>query len=334
MSLPDLLAIILGLSLTAYAVFAGADFGAGILDLLCGKSASERVAIARTIGPVWEANHVWLIFSITILFSAFPAAFSALGSALLAPLTLAVLAIVLRGVAFGLRSTPGGKAPSQARLGLLFGLASLSAPLLFGLVAGGLAQASSATHRTSSGVPSIPWTGLFAATVGALAVALCAQLAASFMTLRLTRSGESAPAERFRRRGLQAGGSLLLVSILALSAASWKAPALWHRLTTAALPLVGLGLAASVVSMHGLVRRRYLLARRATVAVGGALIWGWMIAQSPRLIGSGLTIHTAAATPAALTAVAIADGIVLVLVLPAVYLLLGVFGRPLPEVAE
>jgi cytochrome bd ubiquinol oxidase subunit II len=88
-SLPALIAILLGVSLTAYALFAGADFGAGVLDLLAGSRDTERKAIAVTIGPVWEANHVWLIFSITILFSAFPAAFSALGTALLAPLTIA-----------------------------------------------------------------------------------------------------------------------------------------------------------------------------------------------------------------------------------------------------
>ena len=112
MGLPDLIAIGLGLCLTAYAVFAGADFGAGILDLSLGNSPQQRTAIARTIGPLWEATHVWLIFSITILFSAFPIAFAALGTALLGPFTLALLAIVVRGVAFGLRAEPGGQARS------------------------------------------------------------------------------------------------------------------------------------------------------------------------------------------------------------------------------
>ncbi len=121
MSLAVALALILAFSLTMYAVFAGADFGAGILDLMSRRSTSERASIARTISPLWEANHVWLIFSITILFSAFPVAFAALGTALLAPLTLALLAIVLRGVAFALRGQPGARARSEARLGALFG---------------------------------------------------------------------------------------------------------------------------------------------------------------------------------------------------------------------
>ena len=122
MSLPALIAILLGLSLTAYALFAGADFGAGILDLLAGSRDAERRAIAATIGPVWEANHVWLIFSITLLFSAFPAAFSALGTALLAPLTIALLAIVLRSVALGLRASPGTTVRVHAMLSRLFGV--------------------------------------------------------------------------------------------------------------------------------------------------------------------------------------------------------------------
>src|SRR6478736_10516919 len=127
MSLPAVIALALGLSLTAYAVLAGADFGAGALDLLAGKRSSDHEAIAATIGPLWEANHVWLIFSITILFSAFPTAISALGTALLAPFTVALLAIVVRGAALGLRSSHDRGTAGYARLGVVFGAASLIA---------------------------------------------------------------------------------------------------------------------------------------------------------------------------------------------------------------
>ncbi|HEY8769130.1 MAG TPA: cytochrome d ubiquinol oxidase subunit II [Thermoleophilaceae bacterium] len=332
MGLPDLIAIGLGLSLTAYAVFAGADFGAGILDLTFGNSPEQRTAIARTIGPLWEANHVWLIFSITILFSAFPIAFAALGTALLAPFTLALLAIVVRGVAFGLRAEPGGQARSERLLGRAFGAGSVAAPLLFGASAAALAQETSSAHGAAS-APSLPWTGLFAGTAGLLAVALCAHLAASFMTLRLQRAGQPASTERFRRRGLQTGASVLALSLLALIVAAWKAPALWHRLSTAALPMLVIGLLATLISLYALVRRRYPLARGATMLAAAAIVWGWIIAQSPRLIGT-LTVHTAAATHAALTALAIAGGAVLVAVLPAFYLLYVLFGRLSPEVTE
>src|SRR6478736_6464119 len=199
MSLPAVIALALGLSLTAYAVLAGADFGAGALELLAGKRSSDHEAIAATIGPLWEANHVWLIFSITILFSAFPAAFAALGTGLLAPFTVALLAIVLRSAALGLRSNPGAQARSQLVLGRLFGWASIVAPFAFGTVAGGLAVASVRSVPIGSGAPAIPWTGLFAVLVGALAVAICAQLASTFVSLNLYRSGEDLITERFRR---------------------------------------------------------------------------------------------------------------------------------------
>jgi cytochrome d ubiquinol oxidase subunit II len=332
MDLPDLIAIGLGLCLTAYAVFAGADFGAGILDLTFGKSPQQRTAIASTIGPLWEANHVWLIFSITILFSAFPIAFAALGTALLGPFTLALLAIVARGVAFGLRAEPGGQARSERLLGRAFGAGSVAAPLLFGASAAALAQETSSAHR-SAGALALPWTGVFAGTTGLLAVALCAHLAASFMAMRLERAGQPGSAEHFRRRGLQTGASVLALSLLALILAAWKAPALWHRLSTAALPMVGIGLLATLISLYALARRRYRLARDATMLAAAAIMWGWIIAQSPRLIGT-LTVHSAAATHAALTALAIAGGAVLLAVLPAFYLLYALFGRVLPEVTE
>jgi cytochrome bd ubiquinol oxidase subunit II len=334
MSLAALIALILGLSLTAYAVLAGSDFGAGILDLFAGKRSSGRAAIATVIGPLWEANHVWLIFSITILFSAFPAAFAVLGTALLAPLSVALVAIVLRSVALGLRSNPGADARSQAMLGRLFGAMSVVAPLVFGAVAGGVAEVSSSHGTVARNLTSVPWRGAFAIIVGALAVGLCAQLAASFIALRLVRSGRAEAAERFRIRGLQSSGGVLLLSVVGLNAAAWMAPDLWRQLTSDALPLLIAGLAAILTSLFALARRRYLLARTATVITGASLVWGWLLAQSPNLIGTRLTIHSAAATHAALTAIAIAGGIVLLAVLPALYLLFGLFARPLAEVIE
>ncbi len=334
MSLPALIAIGLGFALTAYAVLAGADFGAGILDLTSDHSPEQRTALARTIGPLWEANHVWLIFSITILFSAFPAAFAALGTLLLAPFTIALIAIVVRGVAFSLRTETRGRQTRSAKLlGRAFGAGSIAAPLLFGASAAAIAQVSSSTHGPAT-VPSLPWTGLFAGIVGLLALALCAHLAATFVTSRLDRAGQSRLADRFRRRGLQTGASLLVLSLLALLTAAWKAPALWHRLTTAALPLLAIALLATLLSLYALARRRYQLARAAAVLTAGAIVWGWLIAQSPRLIGTQLTIHTAAATHAALAAIAIAIAAVLIAVLPAFYLLYLLFAHPTPEITQ
>ncbi len=340
MTLPALLSIVLVVSLTAYAVFAGTDFGAGVLDLGAeagsGRAAAgnDREAIAASIGPLWEANHVWLIFSITILFSAFPRAFSALGTGLLAPFTVALLAIVVRSVALGLRGSPGTGARSLRLLSRAFGVASAVAPFAFGIVAGGLAKAAFARPAVGSAAPSIPWTSPFALVVGALAVALCAALASGFVTLRLARAGEHDAADRFRRRGIVSAGCLLVLMLTALLTAALTAPALWHRLVGTGLPFVVAGLAAVIVSLLALERRRYLLARGAGAASAAALLWGWFAAQSPRLVGPHLTLHTAATTHAALVAVALSAGLVLVLVLPAMFLLFTIFDRPVLEASE
>jgi cytochrome d ubiquinol oxidase subunit II len=334
LSLPTLIALVLGLSLTGYALLAGADFGAGALDLLAGKRSSDREAIAATIGPLWEANHVWLIFSITILLSAFPAAFSALGTALLAPLTVALLAIVLRSVALGLRSSAGSRSRSQILLSRLFGCASVVAAFAFGTVAGGLALASVRPARIGDPRLAIPWTDPFALLVGALAVALCAQLAASFVSLNLFNAGRDLITERFRRRALGSAACVLLLSVTALASSAATAPALWHRLIGAGQPAVITGLVAIALSLLALAGRWYGTARILTMLSGAALLWGWFAAQTPRLIGPRLTIHTAAAAHPALIAIAIAIAIVLLLILPATYLLFALFGRPVLEVTE
>jgi cytochrome bd ubiquinol oxidase subunit II len=207
------------------------------------------------------------------------------------------------------------------------------APLLFGASAGALAQVSSSS-RASATPLSLPWAGLFAGLVGVLAVALSAHLAASFMTNRLEQTGQPVLADDFRRRGLQTGASVIVLSLLALTGAAWKAPDLWHRLTGPALPVVVIGLLAAAVSVYGLARRRYLVARGATMLTAGAVIWGWLIAQSPHVIGAHLTIHTAAATGSALTAIGIAGAVVLIGVLPAFYLLYVLFAHPSPERTE
>ncbi len=340
MTLPALLSILLGVSLTAYAVLAGTDFGAGILDLGAAAGSeratadSDRDATAASIGPLWEANHVWLIFSITILFSAFPRAFSALGTGLLAPFTVGLLAIVVRSVALGLRGSPGTGARSLRLLSRVFAVSSVVAPFAFGVIAGGLAKAAFEAPASGKAAPSIPWTSPFALVVGVLAVSLCATLAAGFVTLKLARGGEHDAAGRFRRRGIVAAACLLVAMLAALLTADLTTPVLWHRLVGAGLPFVIGGIAAVIVSLVALVRRRYLVARAAGAVSAAALLWGWFVAQSPRLVGSHLTLHTAAATHAALVAVALSAGFVLVLVLPAMFLLFTVFDRPVLEVTE
>jgi cytochrome d ubiquinol oxidase subunit II len=343
MSLPDLLAIVLGAALTAYAVLGGADFGAGVLDLrpgagpasrAAGRRPSDREVIAASIGPLWEANHVWLIFSITILFSAFPRGFSAVGTGLLAPFTVALLAIVVRSVALGLRGSSGAPSRSHASLSAVFGLASLVAPFAFGTIAGGLAQASVTAPPRGAQAPAIPWSGAFALVVGGLAVAMCAHVAAGFVALRCSRAGEPTAAGRFRGLALGSGAIVLALMLAALGTAAQSTPPLWHRLVGVALPVVEAGLGAQVLALLALARRRYLVARAAGVVAASLVLWGWFVVQAPRLVGPRLTLHGAAATHPALVAVAVSVAAVLLAVVPATFLLFRLFDRPVLEVVE
>ena len=256
MSLPAVIAVLLGVSLTAYAIFAGADFGAGS-PRPPGRRArdADREAIAATIGPLWEANHVWLIFSITILFSAFPAAFSALGTALLAPFTVALLAIVLRSVALGpARRAPAGAEPQPgaARPTVRSGQRR-RAVRVRGRGRRTGAVVSRALRRCDRAVPAIPWHG----PVGAgRRRARGGALRPAGRELRRAqarpRLGEDRITERFRRRGLQSGACVLLLSVVALAAASATAPALSHRL-----------IGAGATDRDRRVRRRCAVAARA-----------------------------------------------------------------------
>src|SRR5262249_48065225 len=184
--------------------------------------------------------------SITILFSAFPRALSAIGGGLLAPLTVALLAIVVRSVALGLRGSADTPGRGDLRLSAAFGLASVVAPFAFGMVAGGLAEAAFTAAPHAAPPPAIRWTGPVALAVGVLAVAMCAALASGFVALRCARSGRPAVTDRFRRRALAAGVAVLVAMALSLGTVAVSAPALWTRLTGAALPLVAAGVAAEL----------------------------------------------------------------------------------------
>jgi cytochrome bd-type quinol oxidase subunit 2 len=167
-----------------------------------------------------------------------------------------------------------------------------------------------------------------------MALLLCVQLAASFMTIRLARSGQTRLAERFRRRGIHSAVALLVISLGALGVASWTTPTLAHRRTTTALGFVVAGVAAMISSIAAFSVRRYVMARAASLAAGAALVWGWFVSQSPHLVGAHLTIRTAAAQGSALTAIAISIAVVLSAVIPAFLLLFALFAHAVPEVSE
>jgi cytochrome d ubiquinol oxidase subunit II len=324
MPLEDVLAAVGLVGVIAYAVLAGADFGGGIWDLFATgpRRARQREAIAHAMGPVWEANHVWLIFVIVVLFTAFPPAYAALSVALFVPFHLVLVGITLRGAAFVFRG-PQVAGPRGNPWGIVFGVASVITPVLFGAcmgaVSGGSLRVSGHEVRVEG---MVPWLTPLALTMGALALATCAYLAAVY----LTNETEGELREDFRRRGLFAGGAVVTLATLALPLLHWEASHLWHGLLSArALPVVLAGVVVALLSGWLLLRRHYRLARAATVAHVTLLLLGWGLAQYPYLIYPDVTLRQAAAPAPTLRFVLYAVPAGLVLLLPSLWLLFRVF---------
>jgi cytochrome d ubiquinol oxidase subunit II len=318
------------LALVAYAVLGGADFGGGIWDLFASgpRRRAQREAIAHAMGPVWEANHVWLIFVIVILFSAFPVAYGTLSIALFLPFHLVLLGIILRGAAFVFRAYSPQSARSSGERGrgwgVVFGIASTITPVLLGMCLGAV-SAGTLRHTAPRGVHvagTTPWLTPVAWAIGALALALCAYLAAVF----LANETEDELREDFRRRALLSGTAVVALSALVLPLVRSQAPHLWHGLVGGrGTGVLAVGIVAALLSGWYLRVRRYRAARVAAVTQIVALLTGWAAAQYPYLIYPDLTLSDAAAPPAVLTFILWSTPAGMLLLLPSLWYLFRVF---------
>ncbi|HVX45814.1 MAG TPA: cytochrome d ubiquinol oxidase subunit II [Mycobacteriales bacterium] len=314
----NILLIILVLGLTTYTVLGGADFGAGFWDLTTrGKHAdAERRLIANSIGPVWEANHVWLIFVIVTLFSGFPEAFGLISTSLEVPLFLTLLGIVLRGAGYVYRAYGDGAAGPGHWWGHVFAVASIVTPFMLGA-----SGASLASGRLSTWAPLTQPLPLLA---GILAVAATAFLAAVY----LCHDAADAPgAERFRMRALSAAIVAGAVSLALLPLLQRDAPIVWDRFTQRGWPFVAGSVAAGVATLVLLWHRRYVPARISAAGTVGFVLWGWAAALYPDVAAGRLSASAAAAPAANQQALAIVLVAGLALLAPAVVLLLRVFSR-------
>ena len=332
--LADLCAALALVALIAYAVLAGADFGGGIWDAFARgpRKSAQREAIAHAMGPVWEANHVWLIFVIVLLFTCFPPAFAALSVALFTPFHLVLLGIILRGAAFVFRaySPQSSRSLRPGRLarrwGAVFGTASVITPVLLGMCLG----AVSAGHvRVDAGVVTFdgppPWLDPLSLAIGVFALAICAYLAAVYLAIET----EGELREDFRRRALWAGTAVVALSVLTLPLLYARAPHLWNGLTSVrALPVLAVGVVAALLSGWALWQRRLRLARTATVAQTACLVIGWGVAQHPFIIYPDVSIHNAAAPDATLRFVLWSTPFGMALLLPSLWYLFHVFKGP------
>ncbi len=311
------------LAVIAYGVLAGADFGGGIWDMFASgpRREQQRAAIAKAMGPVWEANHVWLIFLIVIIFTAFPAAYAALSLGLFGLFHFVLLGISLRGAAFVFRGEQGQE--GGRHWGTIFGASSVITPVLLGMVVGAV---SSGHFRVIDGNVRTdgptPWLAPVSLMIGCLALALCAYLAAVYLTIETT--GELQ--EDFRTRALFAGVSAGALTVFTLPLLWLDTPHLWSGLTgLKAAPIIGAGLLAAAVSLWSLARRQFRLARAAAISQVILLFLGWGLAQHPFIIYPDVTLASSTAPRATLLFVVYAVPVGLAVLLPSLWLLFKVF---------
>ncbi len=321
MSSADVCAAILWVGVTLYAIFAGADFGAGIWDLLAGsdqRAGRVRGQIDRSIGPVWEANHVWLIFVLVVLWTAFSTAFSAIFSTLYIPLALAALGIVLRGAGFAFRHALPG--PVERPASRIFGFASVLTPFFMGTVVGAIAAGE--VPADGNGDPTSSWIGFLPLSLGVLFVLLTAYTAAIFLVNDSGSAGDDELRDYFERRALVAAviaGAAAVVGVIALHA---DGRYVYDGLTSwPGIALVLVSGICGLVALALLVTGRNYGLRAAAVGAGTAVIWGYFAAAFPYILPTSLTISGAAGASATLTAVIIIFAVAAVTVVPSLILL-------------
>jgi cytochrome bd ubiquinol oxidase subunit II len=321
--LPELCLGLVVVGLSAYAVLGSADFGAGFWDLTAGgASAGGRVRgmIQRSMSPVWEANHVWLIFVLVIVWTAFPVAFGSLFSTLSIPLFLAALGIIFRGAAFALR----GEAATinEARvLGGLFALSSVLIPFCLGAVVGGVASGRVPVGNAAGDAFS-SWLNPTSALVGALAVVTGAHLAAVFLAGDSVRAGQPDLVRAFRARALGSGVVAGAVAIGGLLVVRSDARSLYDGLVSGGgLAMVALSAAAGLVTLWLVYGGRFEAARFSAAVAVAAIVVGGALALDPYLLPPELTLEQAAAPDATLTAVLIGVGAGMVILGPSLWLL-------------
>jgi cytochrome d ubiquinol oxidase subunit II len=326
--LADAALAVMWVGLTCYALFGGADFGAGVWDLLAGgaeRGRARRALIEHSIGPIWEANHVWLIFVIVLLWSAFSPVFAAVMSTLYIPLTLAALGIIARGAAFAFRKA-STELWQQRLFGACFAVSSLLTPFFLGTVAGGVASGR-VPPGLAEGDVITSWLNPTSLLGGVLAVVTCAHLAAVYLCADAHRAGRPELAAGFTRDALISGlaaGAVALVGIAVLHA---DAPELFHGLTHRALPLVVVSAVAGVTGLGLLLRRRFISARAAAAAAVAAILWAWGAAQYPALLVGSTKVSEAAANASVLSAVLWVLGLGAVVLVPSLWLLYATFQR-------
>lgn len=336
-------------ALNAYVIFAGADFGGGVWDLLAWgpRKQQQRELVAHAIGPIWEANHVWLIVVVVVLFVCFPPAFAAFGTVLHLPLSLMLIGIVLRGSAFVFRAYSYGPRSEQRRWGQVFAISSLVTPIVLGMCVGAVASGrvgnalADVGHGAAGVLPSLldatppaqmsfaaiyvaPWISPFTLAVGALTLALFSFLAATYLTIEAT--GQHELQEDFRRKAIGAAVVSMVVAAIALALGASSGGVLARLVGVGwSFPLLAISGMFAIAAVVALMKRRYQLARVAAGAWVTLVLWGWVMAQFPYIIPPSLTIDAAAAPRRVLVETLAVLGAGAVVLVPSLWYLIRVF---------
>lgn len=328
---PQLLSeLVLVVGLIMYALFGGADFGGGIWTALAfgPRAGRQRDALFKAIGPVWETNHVWLIFVVVVLFTAFPQGFSALFISLMTPLVLALVGINFRGAAFAFRhfgQEEGREVPLSA---MVFEIASVLTPFTLGMAV----SATAAGRIALVGEPTTQltgWVNPFTLMGGLVGLAICAYLAPVYMTVRVTGGLQ----DDFRKESIIAGLALGIITTLAIPVAIYHAPLFAHRLLASGpIIFVSLAVLCGIVTQFLLWRRIFLPAQITAGATVVFTLAGFAAALRPDLLIGELTFAAAAAPRPTLVAFLTVLPIGAIILVPSLFYLYWTFrGEPDPE---
>jgi cytochrome d ubiquinol oxidase subunit II len=295
--LANVVLVIIWVGVSAYGIFGGADFGGGMWDLVAGdaaKGARPRALIERVIGPVWEANHVWLIFVLVYLWTAFPEPFAAIASTLWIPLSLAAAGIVVRGSGFAFRKWAVTTAGAR-RFGAAFAGASVITPFFLGAVAGGVASGR-VPLGNAAGDPWSSWLNPTSLLGGILAVLACAFLAAVLLTGEAKQRDDAAMVEYFRVRALLSGLAAGAVALVGIGVLRSDAPGLYAGLTAwGGMLMMVLSGAGGLAALLLVARRQFIAARLAAVTATVAVLWGWGVGEYPDILPGAATVSETAA---------------------------------------